>query len=367
MNWCKFLWGNPCTASEPFFPLGLLLPPGLRVLDAFLSFCCMKEFGDDFGCVIFARLFISWRKLQLSPFTHCPLASHCQQSPRILYPRCSSLDSWPRRFFHNFNFLLQNSYFVYLARYFFLPLSSICDNQVLLSSDESPGRTIPIRSWVYQTLVFLICTILPRCRQVESLSLIIKFRPTLNRTPEYRHFQDQQWIGRHNSRKNHWLLWPGSTHRSGKQSLFREGNGPVSGPFVPPDWFFFWNGNYGWFCSVLKQSSHQVPQNLVIEIPRVDDEDLNSSTESTNSTSLIQCMASVGNCEQVHTSVLNLIFQQTNVAGVGTLSKWRSEICSRCAYWFSILKISRIVHTKIFILQFLYLACKFQNSVLILD
>ena len=58
-----------------------------------------------------------------------------------------------------------------------------------------------------------------------------------------------------------------------------------------------------------------------IEIPRVDDEDLNYSTESTNSTSLIHCIASVGNCDQVHTSVLNLIFQQANVAGVGNLSK----------------------------------------------
>ena len=58
---------------------------------------------------------------------------------------------------------------------------------------------------------------------------------------------------------------------------------------------------------------------LGIEIPRVDDEDLNSSTESTNSTSLIHCIASVGNCEQVHTSVLNLIFQQANVAGVENL------------------------------------------------
>ena len=67
-----------------------------------------------------------------------------------------------------------------------------------------------------------------------------------------------------------------------------------------------------------------------IEIPRVDDEDLNSSTESTNSTSLIHCIASVGKCEQVHTSVLNVIFQQAKVAGVGNLSKWRSEICSRC-------------------------------------
>ena len=67
-----------------------------------------------------------------------------------------------------------------------------------------------------------------------------------------------------------------------------------------------------------------------IEIPRVDDEDLNSSTESTNCSCLIHCIASVGNWEQVHTSVLNLIFQQAKVAGVGNLSKWRSEICSRC-------------------------------------
>ena len=28
---------------------------GFRDLDAFLSFCCMKEFGDGFDCVIFPR------------------------------------------------------------------------------------------------------------------------------------------------------------------------------------------------------------------------------------------------------------------------------------------------------------------------
>ena len=39
-------------------------------------------------CLFFARLLISWRKLQLSPLEHCPLVSHCQQSPRILCPRC---------------------------------------------------------------------------------------------------------------------------------------------------------------------------------------------------------------------------------------------------------------------------------------
>ena len=57
-----------------------------------------------------------------------------------------------------------------------------------------------------------------------------------------------------------------------------------------------------------------------IRIPLFDDEDFKSSTESTNSTSLIHCIASVRNCEQVQTSVLNLIFQQANVAGVGNLS-----------------------------------------------
>ena len=58
-----------------------------------------------------------------------------------------------------------------------------------------------------------------------------------------------------------------------------------------------------------------------IGMPLVDDEYFKSSTESTTSTSLTHCIASVGNCEQVRTSVLNLIFQQANVAGVGNLSK----------------------------------------------
>ena len=37
-----------------------------------------------------------------------------------------------------------------------------------------------------------------------------------------------------------------------------------------------------------------------IEIPRIYDEDFKSFTESTNSTSLIHSIASVGNCEQIH-------------------------------------------------------------------
>ena len=44
---------------------------------------------------------------------------------------------------------------------------------------------------------------------------------------------------------------------------------------------------------------------------------IDACTESTSSTSLIHSIASVRNCEQVHTSFLNRIFQQANVAGVG--------------------------------------------------
>ena len=96
-------------------------------------------------------------ELQFSPLEHCPLNSHCQQSPRILCTRCFvPWFFWPWRFSHNFHFWRQNSYFVCVAPYFFSPSFSICDNQVLNSSDESPGRTIPIRSWVFQTLVFLV-------------------------------------------------------------------------------------------------------------------------------------------------------------------------------------------------------------------
>ena len=56
-------------------------------------------------------------------------------------------------------------------------------------------------------------------------------------------------------------------------------------------------------------------------VPLTEREDLRSSTDSTISTSLIHGTASVGNCEQINTSVLNLIFQQVNVVDVVNLPK----------------------------------------------
>ena len=62
-----------------------------------------------------------------------------------------------------------------------------------------------------------------------------------------------------------------------------------------------------------------------IWISLIEHQDLRSSTDSNISTCLIHSKASVGDSEQICTSVLNLIFQQANVAGVVNLSKWRSE------------------------------------------
>ena len=75
-----------------------------------------------------------------------------------------------------------------------------------------------------------------------------------NFIPEYHHFEKMR-LGRQNSRQDHWLQWSASTRRSGKLSVSRK----KRSCFWPPDCFFR-NGNYGWFCSVLKQSSHQVLQ-----------------------------------------------------------------------------------------------------------
>ena len=64
----------------------------------------------------FPRLLTSCRKLQLYPLGHCPLDSHCRQSPRILCTRCCSWILDPDVLLKNFHFCSQNSYFEFPAR-----------------------------------------------------------------------------------------------------------------------------------------------------------------------------------------------------------------------------------------------------------
>ena len=158
--------------------LGLLFL-GFLTLDAFLSFFCMVKMGEGFCCFEFVRFLVSWRKLQLSPFTHCPLNSHWQQSPKIFCARCFAfliLD-------HGVLLKIANTVSKvvvsnFLPDTFFSPWFFFCDDQFLTLSDVFPGQTIPMQNWVSQTLVFLICTIPPRCimrdfchRQWNSVSL----------------------------------------------------------------------------------------------------------------------------------------------------------------------------------------------------
>ena len=127
MNWCKFLWGNPCRTIETFYHWVSCLWD-FRFSTHFSSLCRMEELEEGFGCVVFARSLVSWRNCIVSFRTLAvgfPLPTFSQTS---LYTLFCPLDSWPRRFFHNFRFWPQNSYFVSLARYFFLPPSSVSES-----------------------------------------------------------------------------------------------------------------------------------------------------------------------------------------------------------------------------------------------
>ena len=64
-----------------------------------------ENWGERFGCFIFARLFISWRKLQLSPFTHCPLVSIANNLQEFFVHAVLFPDKWKKAFFSKFPFL----------------------------------------------------------------------------------------------------------------------------------------------------------------------------------------------------------------------------------------------------------------------
>ena len=177
MNWCNFLWSNPCTAIEAFYHWDSFLWD-FRFSMFFFHSAAWKKSETD-SAVSFLHAY--WYRggncncLLFSTARWFSIANNLQE---FFVHAVLSPDSWPRSFSHNFHIWRKDSYFVFLARYFSSPSFSICDNQVLISSDESPTHTIPIRSWVSQTLVFLICTILPRCHHAGFSSWTIKLRPT---------------------------------------------------------------------------------------------------------------------------------------------------------------------------------------------
>ena len=91
-------------SNRSIHPLGLS-PPGLLVLDAFFHILLRRRSVD---VSIFHACSYRVGKLQLFPFTHCPLLSHCQQSPGILCTRCFVPWFLTTGSFQNFHFWHQN-------------------------------------------------------------------------------------------------------------------------------------------------------------------------------------------------------------------------------------------------------------------
>ena len=86
MNWCKFLWGNPCRAIDTFFHWdSCLCDFGFSAL--FTHSASWKNSEKD-SAVSIPHAYGYRRKLQLSPLEHCPLVFHCQKTPRVLCPHC---------------------------------------------------------------------------------------------------------------------------------------------------------------------------------------------------------------------------------------------------------------------------------------
>ena len=263
MSYCKFFWGNPCEAIETFYHWGSCLREvGFSMI---FALSCTKEFGDGFDGQLFPRLFKSWRKLQLSPFTHCPLVSHCQQSPRILYTLFCSM-------------ILDHGVFLKIS----ISVPKIISNFLFDTSLHHSFQSVKIRSWLllmslqvvqfqyglrFLRLVFFISTILPRCHHAGSSSQTTIFRPLkIENKNIIIAWNDSEWVGIVFDR----IMAPCDPKvildQVSNLSAAKE-NGLASGPLVPPDWLVFWSGNYGWFCSVLKQSLHQVLQKFGIVIP----------------------------------------------------------------------------------------------------
>ena len=165
MNWCKFLWCNPCRAIETFFHWDSCLWD-FGFSTHFSNSAAWKNSETDSAVSILHAYWYRDGNCNCLLQNTARWFSIANNLPEFFVHAVLSPDSWPRRSSQNFRFWPQSSYFEFPARYFFSPLSSICDNQVLTSFGESPYCTIPTRSWVSQTLVFFFCTILPRCHQM---------------------------------------------------------------------------------------------------------------------------------------------------------------------------------------------------------
>ena len=158
----KFLHGCRLVFTDGLLPLRFLLLDALVPLGVGGS-----EDGAVFG-VAFARSWPSCRKLHWSPLEHSPFAFHWQQTPCLLSTALDPLRlaiTAPVSILSHFwcqRFVIRVS-----DPCFSSPSFSIFDNRAPISSDECPCHPTPIRFWVDQTHVILICTDFPGYHRIK--------------------------------------------------------------------------------------------------------------------------------------------------------------------------------------------------------
>ena len=138
MNWCKFLWGNPCMAIETFFHWCFYLWDfGSSMV--FAHSACMKEFGDGFDGELFTTLIHIVAETTIVSFHTLPVGFPLPTiSKNSLYTLFCPPDSWPTAFFSTFPFLLPKFLFrISCSILLFNIVFQSVGNQVLTSSDES--------------------------------------------------------------------------------------------------------------------------------------------------------------------------------------------------------------------------------------
>ena len=117
---CKFLWGNPCKAIVTFYHWDFFLWDfGLTMI--FAHSAAWKNSETDLIVNFFHAYWYrggNCNCLLSHTARWFPIANNLQEFfvHAVLFP-----DSYPRRSSHNFHLWPQNSYFEYLARYFFSP------------------------------------------------------------------------------------------------------------------------------------------------------------------------------------------------------------------------------------------------------
>ena len=144
MKWCKFLGGKPCRSIETFYHWDSCLWD-FRFSMHFTLSVAWKNSVTDSGVSFFCRFIDIVTETAIVSFRTLPVGFPLPSVSKFSVHTVLSM-ILDHGVFHIFRFCPQNSCFVNLARYFWIPLSSICDNQDLFSSDESPYCTFPIRS-----------------------------------------------------------------------------------------------------------------------------------------------------------------------------------------------------------------------------